>query len=109
MNDHSEQAGRAEQGGQADHGHSGATDERQHVWDNPRNVKLLFGVFYALCAIVAGLDLVIHRHEVHVWERILGFYPLYGFVGIVLLVAIAKQMRRLLMRSEDYYDGYHDG
>jgi hypothetical protein len=106
MNDHSEQAPRAEQGGQAEQaGRGGATDERQHVWDNPRNVKLLFGVFYALCAIVAGLDLVIHRHEVHVWERILGFYPLYGFVGIVLLVAIAKQMRRLLMRSEDYYDG----
>ncbi len=86
-----------------EHGH--APDERQHVWDSPRNVKLLFNVFYVLCAIVVGLDLIVHRHEVHPWERLLEFYPLYGFVGIVVLVLIAKQMRRVLMRPEDYYDG----
>ena len=80
-------------------------NERQHVWDNPRNVKLLFNVFYAACAIVAVLDLFIHRHEMHAWERLLDFYPLYGFVGIVVLVFIAKLMRRVLMRPEDYYDG----
>ena len=93
--------------------------ERQHVWDKPGNVKLLFNVFYALCAIVVVLDLVIHRHEVHPWERLLAFYPLYGFIGIVILVLIAKQMRRVLMRPEDFYDvpedfyevpkDYHDG
>ena len=94
-----------EQTDQAEHG---APDEGQHVWDNPRNVKLLFNVFYALCAIVAVVGLIIptgEGHAVHPWERILGFYPLYGFVGIVVLVAIAKQMRRVLMRPEDYYDG----
>ena len=91
--------------GQAEHGEGGAPDERQHVWDNPRNVKLLFKVFYALCAVVAVLDLVIHRHEAHSWERLLAFYPLFGFVGIVILVYTAKQMRRVLMRPEDYYDG----
>ena len=96
MNDHSEQAG---------HGQNGAPDDRQHVWDSPRNVKLLFNVFYVLCAIVVVLDLILLRHEVHPWERLLEFYPLYGFVGIVFLVLIAKQMRRVLMRPEDYYDG----
>ncbi len=89
---------------QADHGGRGAPDERQHVWDKPRNVKLLFNVFYALCAIVVVLELVIPLHEAHAWERLLAFYPLYGFVGIVILVLIAKQMRRALMRPEDYYD-----
>ena len=97
MNDHSEHGGHSE--------HGQAANGRQHVWDNPRNVKLLFSVFYALCAIVVVLDLVIHRHEVHSWERLFAFYPLYGFVGIVILVLIAKQMRRVLMRPEDYYDG----
>ena len=89
----------------ADHREGSAPDERQHVWDKPRNVKLLFNVFYALCAVVVVLDLVIHRHEVHPWERLVDFYPLFGFVGIVILVGIAKQMRRVLMRPEDYYDG----
>ena len=98
MNDHSDRA---------EHGDGSAADEQQHVWDKPRNVKLLFNVFYALCAIVVVLDLVIPRgegHEVHSWERLLEFYPLYGFGGIVVLVLIAKQMRRALMRPEDYYD-----
>ncbi len=91
----------------------GRVDERQHVWDNPRNVKLLFNVFYALCAIVLVLDpvlgLVIDRHRGHAWESLLGFYPFYGFVGIVVLVLIAKLMRRALMRPEDYYDRGADG
>ena len=64
------------------HGHGASTDERQHVWDNARNVKLLFNVFYACCVILVLLDFVIHRHNVHDWENLLAFYPLYGFVGI---------------------------
>ena len=86
----------------------GPADDRQHVWDNPRNVKLLFNVFYALCAIVLVLDpvlgLAIDRHRGHFLENLVGFYPFYGFVGIVVLVLIAKLMRRVLMRPEDYYD-----
>ena len=98
----------------AEHGHGPVgsyrpEDETQHVWDNPRNVKRLFNVFYAVCAIVLVLDplldLVIDRHREHAWESLLGFYPLYGFVGIVVLVLTAKLMRRVLMRPEDYYDG----
>ena len=99
MNEHSGHSAHAE----ADHG--GVAGERQHVWDNPRNVKLLFNGFYALCAILVVLDLVIPREGHHSWERFLEFYPVYGFVGIVVLVLIAKVMRRVLMRPEDYYDG----
>ncbi len=96
--------------GQSDgHGHGtgngSPTDERQHVWDKPRNVKLLFNVFYACCVILVLLDFVIHRHNVHDWENLFAFYPLYGLVGVWLLVLIAKQMRRVLMRPEDYYEG----
>ena len=93
--------------GSAD-GH-GRVDERQHVWDNPRNVKRLFNVFYAACAIVVVLELVITLEEHHSWERFFAFYPFYGFVGIVVLVLIAKLMRRVLMRPEDYYDRGADG
>ena len=49
--------------------HVGAPDERQHVWDNPRNVKLLFNVFYALCVILVVLGLIprqeVPSHEGH--------------------------------------------
>ena len=49
-------------------------------------------------------DFVVHRHVYHEWEGLWGFYAGYGFVACVLLVLIAKEMRKLLMRSEDYYD-----
>jgi hypothetical protein len=33
-----------------------------------------------------------------------GFYAIYGFVACVILVLVAKEMRKLVMRDEDYYD-----
>ena len=87
------------------HDHGVPAGERQHFWDKSRNVKLVFNVFYACCAVLVLLDFVVHRHNVHRWEDLFAFYPLYGFVGIWILVLIAKAMRRVLMRPEDYYGG----
>ncbi len=78
--------------------------ERPHVFDKPQNVKLVLRVFYALCAIVLLLDLVYHRHVIHAWENLWGFYGLFGFLACVALVLIAKEMRKVVMRREDYYD-----
>ena len=78
--------------------------EKKHVFDNPRNVKRLLRVIYAICAALVGLDFVFLRHVIHPWEALPAFYPIYGFIGCALLVLIAKQMRKLLMRKEDYYD-----
>ncbi len=102
MSEYTEQPGGGEGGGGRE------SDQRRHVWDKPENVKLLFSVFYALCVILVVLDpllgLVIDRHRDHAWESWPAFYPIYGFFGIVVLVLIAKLMRRVLMRPEDYYD-----
>jgi hypothetical protein len=40
----------------------------------------------------------------HGWESLWGFYAVYGFAACVLLVLLAKQLRKLLKRPEDYYD-----
>ncbi|MBY6016215.1 hypothetical protein KUW04_00190 [Halomonas denitrificans] len=61
-------------------------------------------LFYGICAALLALDFVVHRHTEHPWETLLGFYPLYGFVGCVVLVLLAKVMRKVVMRPEDYYD-----
>ena len=79
-------------------------DEKKYFFDNPDNIKLVLRVFYALCILLFALDFVIHRHVYHPWENLWGFYPIYGFVGCVVLVLIAKWMRTFLMRPEDYYD-----
>ncbi|MBW3138636.1 hypothetical protein KUV56_03715 [Ferrimonas balearica] len=61
-------------------------------------------LFYGICVALLALDFVVHRHTEHPWETLLGFYPLYGFVGCVVLVLLAKMMRKVVMRPEDYYD-----
>ncbi len=38
------------------------------------------------------------------WENIPAFYAMYGFVACVLLVVLAKWMRKVVMRKEEYYD-----
>ncbi len=80
-------------------------DEKPHVFDNPRNVKRMIWLLLICCVVLFGLDAVIHRHAYHPWEHLFGFYAVYGFVACVLLVLIAKQMRKVLMRGEDHYDG----
>jgi hypothetical protein len=60
--------------------------------------------FYVICGILLLLDLIIHRHALHSFERLTGFYPLFGFIACVVLVLVAREMRKLLKRDEDYYE-----
>jgi membrane protein YdbS with pleckstrin-like domain len=78
--------------------------ERQHIFDKPENVRRLLRIFYLACALLLAADLIYHRHVIHDWESLWGFYALFGFAACVSLVLIAKQLRRILMRPEDYYD-----
>jgi len=82
----------------------GTTGEKKHVWDNPENVRRLLRVIYAISAGLVIADLIVHRHLVHPWEGLPGFYALYGLLACVSLVLVAKRMRNVLMRDEDYYD-----
>jgi hypothetical protein len=80
------------------------SEERKYLFDNPRNTRLVIRGLVAACVILAGLDLVLHRHGEHPWEGVIGFYALYGFVACVILVLLAKEMRKLVMRDEEYYE-----
>lgn len=60
-------------------------------------------VFYVLCALLVLLDFVVHRHIYLDFEKIPTFYALYGFVACVVLVVLAKLMRKVVMRDENYY------
>lgn len=77
---------------------------RDYLFDKPRNVRRLFRTFYAACVILLTLDFILHRHATHAWEHLPGFYGLFGFTACVTLVLIAKQLRRMLKRPENYYD-----
>ena len=79
-------------------------DDKTYLFDNPRNVTRLLRGFYIICAILFVADFIVHRHTIHPWEGFPGFFAIYGFVACVVLVVIAKEMRKVLMRKEDYYD-----
>lgn len=62
--------------------------------------------FFLLCATVLAIDLLPWwpREVHHPLERWPIIYPAFAFVGIALLILVAKGLRRLVMRREDYYD-----
>lgn len=74
------------------------------IFDNPRNVRRLLRVFYASLVLLLVSELAIHKHASYPWEDFLGFFAVYGFVSCVLLIFLAKGLRLLVMRKEDYYD-----
>ncbi len=80
------------------------SDEKKYYFDKPENVNFVLRIFYAICGLLVAADIFIHRHTIHSWEDIFGFYTIYGFVACVALVLTATQMRKILMRDEDYYD-----
>jgi hypothetical protein len=76
---------------------------RKHIFDDPRNVRRLVRALVALCALLFVADFFVHRHVEHPWENFTGFYAIYGFVACVVLVLLARELRKLVMRNEDYY------
>lgn len=79
-------------------------NNKKYLFDNPKNVKLLIRSLYVCCFVLFAMDLVIDRHIYHPWESFTGFYAIYGCLACVVLVMIAREMRKIVMRDEDYYD-----
>lgn len=70
---------------------------------DPRNVRKILWALYIVCGLLLAIDLVYHRHGEFEFEELFGFYGLYGFGACVVLVLVAKELRKLLSRPEDYY------
>lgn len=77
---------------------------RQYWLDKPANVNKVVYAVYAICAVLFGLDFVIHRHAEVGFDGWYGFYGWFGFIACVGLVLAARAMRIFLKRDEDYYD-----
>ncbi|MDJ0973079.1 MAG: hypothetical protein QNJ98_01290 [Planctomycetota bacterium] len=69
-----------------------------------RNAKRIVLAVCVLSAVLVLLDFAYAKHSYFRVEDVFGFYGLYGFVACVTLVLLAKLLRPLLMRPEDYYD-----
>ena len=92
------------------HEHHGPPKEPICWTDKPDTVKRFFIGFYVVCGVLIVLELILGREteHPHPWEWVFSFYGLWGFASFWFLVLVAKQMRKLLIRSEDYYEGGDD-
>ena len=78
--------------------------EKTYWLDKKENVTKLYYALIGVCLALFLSDAIYHKHVEFPLEGWFGFYALFGFVGIVVLVLVAREMRKVLMRPEDYYD-----
>ena len=92
-----------------------ASNEKKYLFDHPKNVKRVLRALYVICfafVLVDVADFLLHRfagtpalrHAEGPLDWLPGYYPAYGFLACAALVLIAKEMRKVLMRGDDYYD-----
>lgn len=76
--------------------------------DDPHHVTLIVRVLVGLGVLALVADFFYTKHPFFGIEEVPGFYAIYGFVVSALLVLSAKQLRKLVGRTEDYYERRHD-
>ncbi len=79
-------------------------DEKKYWLDDLGNVRKVLWALYIACGVLVALDLFYVKHTEFAFEGWFGFFGVYGFVCCVLLVLIAKELRKIISRPEDYYD-----
>jgi hypothetical protein len=73
-------------------------------FDKKENVQRFLKVFFASLVVLLIVDFFIPKHPHFPWEGAPEFYAVYGFVSCVALIFIAKVLRFIVRRDEDYYD-----
>ena len=85
------------------------SDNNNMGWaDKPAVRKRIRNVLYVVCVLLVLADFVVHRHIVMPLERIPAYYAIYGFIALVSVVMLAKLLRKLVGREEDYYEKGED-
>ncbi len=80
--------------------------EEKHGWfDKRENVVLFLRGFFVFLAVLIVVDLFIPKHAHFYWEEAPAFFAAFGYISCVLLIYLARGIRVLIMRDEDYYDG----
>jgi len=117
----------------SDHTHHGGPPpgEAPRWLDHPSNIKLITKIFFGLCGLFFVADAIFfayHKHStfqpaewspaaegehfqpggIHALETTFGFYSIYGFIAIVLLVVLSVGLRKLVMQPEDFYNRDYD-
>ncbi len=85
--------------------HTQEKDGGRRFWlDDRRNVLKVFWGLVVLCALLFLSDAFYEKHVIFAFENWFGFFGLFGFSVSFALVLTARELRKILMRDEDYYD-----
>lgn len=80
------------------------SNSKQYWLDRSENVTKLYRGLWAVGVVLVVLDLFLHKHEEFGFAAWFAFYGVFGFIACVALVLIAKKLRDVLMRPENYYE-----
>ena len=72
--------------------------------DKSENRNKVIWCFFASLFVLVVVDFFIHKHAEFPWESAPLFYAVYGFTACVSLIFVAKLLRLLVKRKEDYYN-----
>jgi len=72
--------------------------------DNPVVRRRIRIALYVLCALLLIVELFVSRTVHNRIESIPLMYAVYGFGSLVFAVVVARGLRALVRRDEDYYD-----
>ena len=79
--------------------------QKKKYWlDQPKNINKLVYMLYMVCGVLFLIEFVYHKHGHFQFEQWIGFYAWFGFLAYISIVMGAKLLRKLIKRSEDYYD-----
>ena len=81
-----------------------ARNEPVRWLDHPANVRKIYYAVWIGCALLLGVELLIHKHVETAVEQWFGFHGFFSLIACVALVLAAKLLRRIVSRPEDYYD-----
>lgn len=75
-------------------------------FEKRRNINIIFYLLCLICAALVAVDVahLYHKHAHFSFEEFPAFHAGFGFLAYVGLVLTSTQLRKLLKRSEDYYD-----
>lgn len=72
--------------------------------EDPRTRDRIFYALVIACVLTVLADLFYDKHGYFEFEHWFGFAAAFGFFACVALILLAKQLRKLVKRDEDYYD-----
>ncbi len=79
----------------------------EHDFEGPlqSGTRKLTRGFLVASALLFVVDFFVKRKTHLGAEEIPGFYAVHGFVGCVVLVLVAKEMRTVVARDDSFHDG----